>query len=174
MTAQEIDQLIYNTALNNGFSNESAKLITAQARLESNDYTSNVFKNNNNMYGMKFVGQSFATKGTLAPFQERSANCQKNLKCVNSDHYAKYTTPADSAKDTIIRLYSKNINGVTPVQLKAAKTSAELATLLKKRGYFGITAAAYAKGLDAKLKKIQVKEIETLPGVTVESKKKVL
>jgi flagellum-specific peptidoglycan hydrolase FlgJ len=172
MTAQEIDQLIYNTALDNGYSNEAAKLITAQARLESADYTSNVFKQNNNMYGMKFVGQSYATKGTLAPYQERSAKCKSNFICVNSDYYAKYQTPADSIKDTIIRLYSKNIQGIIPGQLKAAKTAKEFAELLKQRGYFGITAAAYEKGLTAKLKKIQVKEIETLPGVTVESKKK--
>jgi uncharacterized FlgJ-related protein len=159
MTAQEIDQLIYNTALDNGFSNEAAKLIAAQARLESADYTSNVFKQNNNMYGMKYVNQSFATKGTLAPLQERSENCKKNFVCVNSDYYAKYQTLSDSAKDTIVRLYSKNMKGVTPAQLKAVKTSKEFAELLKQRGYFGITAAAYEKVLASKLKKIQVKEI---------------
>jgi flagellum-specific peptidoglycan hydrolase FlgJ len=53
-----IDQDIYNMAIAEGFSPISAKLIVAQARLESGDYSSNVFVNNNNMFGMKYVGQT--------------------------------------------------------------------------------------------------------------------
>jgi hypothetical protein len=73
----DIDKSIYNTAIEEGFSPTSAMLIVAQARLESGHYSSDVFKANNNMYGMKFIGQPLATKGTLAPFKERSKICKE-------------------------------------------------------------------------------------------------
>jgi uncharacterized FlgJ-related protein len=55
MTNNEIDQAIYNTAIEQGFNPTTAKLIAAQARFESADYTSNVFKLNNNTSGIKFT-----------------------------------------------------------------------------------------------------------------------
>lgn len=172
MTPAQIDQDIYLTAISNGFTDTSARFIVAQARLESADYTSNVFKNNLNMYGMKFVGQALATRGTIAPINERSAKCRNTGVCVNSDYYAKYQTPTDSTKDVITRLYAKTIKGITPAQLKSAKTPIEFATLLKQRGYFGVTASQYASGLNSKLKKLNIQPVTTLPGVTVTAEKK--
>lgn len=172
MTPAKIDQDIYLTAISNGFTDTSARLIVAQARYESADYTSNVFKNNINMYGMKFIGQALATRGTIAPINERSAKCRNTGVCVNSDYYAKYQTPADSIKDVITRLYAKTMKGITPAQLKSAKTPIEFATLLKQRGYFGVTASQYASGLNSKLKKINIQPVTTLPGVTITAEKK--
>lgn len=172
MTPEQIDQQIYLTATANGFTDISARLIISQARLESADYTSNVFKNNANMYGMKFIGQALATRGTLAPVNERSAKCRNTGVCVDRDYYAKYSNPQDSAKDVINRLYSKTIKGIKPEQLKNAKTPIEFATLLKQRGYFGVTASQYADGLKSKLKKIKVTPVQTLPAVTITVEKK--
>jgi flagellum-specific peptidoglycan hydrolase FlgJ len=172
MTPAQIDQQIYLTAMANGFTDISARLIVAQARLESSDYTSNVFKNNANMYGMKFIGQSLATRGSLAPINERSAKCRNTGVCVNSDYYAKYNNPQDSVKDVIVRLYAKTLNGIKPEQLKSVKTPIEFATLLKQRAYFGVTASQYATGLKSKLKKISVQPVENLPEVTITAEKK--
>ena len=69
------DQLIYNTAIKAGFKPTAAKLIVAQARLESADYTSPVFRNNNATSGMKYIGQPLARRGTLAPYKESSDGC---------------------------------------------------------------------------------------------------
>jgi len=145
------DQPIYNNAIKAGFTPTSAKLIVAQSRLESADYTSNVFKNNNNMFGMKFVGQPLATKGTLAPESERS--CGGNC---NSDYYAKYNTPADSARDLTERLFKITRNGIGFNDIKNSTDALDYAIKLKKRGYFGATAQSYAAGLNAKLKKIDI------------------
>lgn len=172
MTPQQIDQSIYNEATSNGFTDMAARFIVAQARLESADYTSNVFVNNNNMYGMKYVAQTLATRGTLAPMSERSAACKTNNVCKNSDYYAKYQSPSDSAKDVITRLYQKTMRGVMPAQLKTASTPDIFADLLKKRGYYGVTVEQYAKGLKSKLKKINIVPVQTLPGVTIETPKK--
>jgi LPXTG-motif cell wall-anchored protein len=163
MTSQEIDQLIYNTAIQQGFSPVAAKLIVAQARFESADYQSAVFRANNNTSGMKYIGQPLASRGTPAPANERTCN----LTC-NSDFYAKFGSVQDSATDKIVRLYSKTMGGVTPEQLKNVKDADEFARLLKKRRYYGPSAygtagaekeiSQYARGMRAKLLKINVLE----------------
>ena len=107
---------------------------------------------------MKFIGQPLATRGTLAPMSERSASCRAGGECKNSDHYAKFKSVADSASDKIERLYSKTMGGVTPDQLKNAKSPEEFAGLLKKRSYYGSSETGYGLGLRAKLVKIQVTE----------------
>tara|TARA_R110002126_G_C10413867_1_gene496833 strand:+ start:169 stop:753 length:585 start_codon:yes stop_codon:yes gene_type:complete len=131
------DQIIYDIAIKNGFSPTSAKLIVGQARFESANYTSAVFRANNNTSGMKYIGQPLASRGTLAPMSERSATCRSGGVCNNSDHYAKFKSVQDSATDKIARLYNITMRGVTPQQLKSAKTPEEFARLLKKRGYYG-------------------------------------
>ena len=152
------DQIIYDVALQEGFNPKAAKMIVAQARFESANYSSNVFKNNLNTSGMKFIGQPLASRGTIAPLSERSANCRKNNVCVNRDYYAAFKSVGDSARDKIQRLYNITMRGVTPQQLKAAKTPEEFARLLKKRGYYGDKETTYANGLKAKLLRIQVVE----------------
>jgi flagellum-specific peptidoglycan hydrolase FlgJ len=155
-----LDTQIFNIAKNAGFTDISARLIVAQARLESANYTSNVFKNNNNMFGMKFLGknrQPLANKGTLAPLSERTSACRINVNnCTNGDFYAKYDNPVDSVKDLINRLYNITRNGVTPEMLKNADSPELFANLLKKRNYFGSSEIDYAKGLKARLKKITI------------------
>jgi hypothetical protein len=54
MSAQ-YDQLIYNTAIKQGFNPMAAKLIVAQARFESADYTSNVFKRSSSIEIKNYV-----------------------------------------------------------------------------------------------------------------------
>ena len=131
------DQIIYDTAIKQGFTPTSAKFIVGQARFESANYTSAVFRANNNTSGMKYIGQPLATRGTLAPRSERSVSCRNGGACNNSDHYAKFNSVQDSATDKIVRLYNLTMRGVTPQQLKNAQTPEEFARLLKKRGYYG-------------------------------------
>lgn len=162
------DQIIYDVAIRNGFTPTAAKLVVAQARFESADYTSNVFRANINTSGMKYAGQPLATRGTLAPYSERSSACKTSNICVNSDHYAKFRSVEDSAKDKIERNYAKTMGGVTPDQLKNVKDAQEFATLLKKRSYYGFNAYGtsgatseinnYAGGLRAKLLRLSVVE----------------
>lgn len=167
----KIDQDIYNTAIKQGFNPIAAKLIVAQARFESADYTSAVFKANNNTSGIKYIGASQinAQRGTPAPSNERRCN----LQC-NGDFYAKFDTVQDSINDKIVRLYSRTMGGVTPQQLKDSTSADDFARLLKMRSYYGFgklnssepskVAQAeseirnYAAGLKAKLIRINVIE----------------
>lgn len=159
MTTYEIDQSIYNSAVKEGFTPTSAKFIVAQARLESGHYNSDIFKNNNNSFGMKYVEQPLATKGSIAPYSERSSSCKVNSVCSNGDYYARYRTVEDSIKDVIERNYNKTRSGVTPEQLKNAKTPEEFASLLKKRGYYGATESSYASNIKSILNRVKVSEI---------------
>lgn len=144
------DQKIYDIAIKNGFNPVAAKLIVGQARVESANYTSSVFKTNNNMFGMKYVGQKLAQRGTLAPANERTAGD------VNTNYYAKYASPEDSIRDVIERLYTKTMGGVSPAQLKAADSAKTFSELLKKRAYFGGTADKYANAINGVMSKISV------------------
>jgi hypothetical protein len=162
----DIDQSIYNTAIEEGFSPMSAKLIVAQARLESGHYSSDVFKANNNMFGMKYVGQPLATRGTLAPVKELSKSCREGRDCANSDYYAKYSSINNSARDTIQRLFKITKNGIGFEQLKNVASATEYANKLKTRNYFGFNsinteagkqeAREYARILDSILFRIKV------------------
>jgi hypothetical protein len=146
-----IDQIIYDTAIKQGFNANAAKLIAAQARFESADYSSNVFLTNNNTSGIKFIGQPNAVRGSLSP---------------EGNYYAKFNTIQDAINDKIVRLYNINMRGVTPQQLKNSNTPDDFARLLKQRDYYGDSAYGtsgaeseirnYTNGLKAKLFKINV------------------
>lgn len=158
MTNAEIDQAIYDTAIEQGFNPTAAKLVAAQARFESDDYTSNVFKANNNTSGIKYIGasQKNARRGSISP---------------EGDYYAHFDTVQDSINDKIVRLYNIKMGGVTPQQLKSATDATEFATLLKKRSYYGNTPYGtaqaqadinnYASGMRAKLLRINLLEFYT-------------
>jgi len=148
------DEIIYNIALKNGFNPTQALFIIGQSRHESADYTSNVYIQNNNGFGMKYVAQPLATRGTLAPTRERIRPITANI-----NYYSKYRSFEDSVKDAIERLFNITINGVTPAMLRSARTSLEYAEMQKKRGYFGGTALRYSKGIDAGIKKVDLKNI---------------
>ena len=139
------DTIIYRTARENNFSDAVAKNLVAQARYESNDYKSNVFKNNNNLFGYKYVGQPLATKGTIAPQSEwTNANTPQ--------YYAKYASVADSATEVIKWLYRRENEG--KFKVSDLITAQAYADALKKGGYYGQTSFEYAQGLLAKYKNI--------------------
>jgi len=53
----KFDQQIFNKAISMGIKPIQAKLIVAQARAETGNYLSPVFKNLNNAFGYKYIGQ---------------------------------------------------------------------------------------------------------------------
>jgi len=153
------DQQIYDIARQEGFTDIVAKLISAQARVETSlngvDYSTENFNCNNNMFGMKYVGQSLATRGTPAPQNERHSGCGVSGSgcnrvgvgnCSNGDFYARYSSTEDSIRDAIQRLFKKTINGITSEEFNTATDSTSYAILQKKRGYYGFYAYGTAGG----------------------------
>lgn len=146
-----LDQLVYDTAISEGYNPTVAKLIVAQARLESGNYSSHVFQSDNNMFGMKYVGQPLASRGTLAPVSEQTCGG----KC-NEDYYAKYASPADSVKDVVGRLFKITRDGIGFNEINTSTSPLDYAQKLKQRGYFGIAALTYAAGLEVELAKVAI------------------
>lgn len=147
-----IDKLIYDQAINAGFSKKLAMLIIGQARLESADYTNNQFKTNNNIFGFKYVNQPLAIPGNKSP---------------EGNFYAKYKSPNDSVKDYIERYFSFSRGGVSTQDLKNSTDSTDFANKLKQRGFFGITAKQYAAGIEAKLKSIDLTKLAVGGGIFI-------
>ena len=135
------DNLIIQTALKNGMPLNLAKLLVAQAKYETANYTSNTFKQNNNLFGYKYVGQKLATKGTAAPKSE-------------GDFYAKYKTIEDSVRELTAYIKRRVAEGVFPTDLTTVTSPAQYAALLGKKGYFGVSVTQYAKGLARYLKTV--------------------
>lgn len=108
--------------------------VVAQAKLESANFTSKVYKADNNMFGMKFVGREGTTRGLQAPEFDNG----------NPTYYAHYVNDAASLRDLLVWFELKKF----PVQVAGTK---EYSEELRKRGYFGTTETAravYQKNLD--------------------------
>ena len=87
------DQQIYNGAIKGGATPSLAKLLVAQARNESGNYSSNQTKTNNNIFGFKYTPNSiYSQRGNISP---------------EGDAYAKYDSIEDAIKDYIVRWMGK-------------------------------------------------------------------
>jgi len=154
----EIDQEIYNAAIDSGANNYLAKLVVAQSRLETGDYGSNQVETDNNLFGFKYSKNSQYSKvGNISP---------------EGDPYAKYDNIGDSAKDYFDRWWQKQSNNNNGTRLNDFNSSLNsydantFATMLKGYGYYTNQPGEntqnsidnYANGVSSKLKKINVVE----------------
>lgn len=107
--------------------------IVAQAKHESNNFRSNVYLKNHNMFGMKFIdgrrGQ-IATKGLLSP---------------EGDHYAHFANDSAGIIDLLKLFDAKKF----PLSVK---DGSEYSSELKKRGYYGASLESYTSRLNYWLK----------------------
>ena len=120
----------YDIALELGLSDPQAKLIAAQAAYETANFTSNVFKLNNNPAGIMFINKPYqknATAGSSFPSNE-----SKTAK------YAKFVTIKDGFKDMIRITY--------PSLIKSTDTTTYAANLKLQKYYTG-PQANYTSGL---------------------------
>lgn len=124
---------ILDTAYNAGVPWLNCKLIAAQAWHESGNFTSNVYKQNNNAFGMKMPSvrskKYIAGPGTPAPSSE------------GGGFYARYESLKNSVLD-VISLYQYN-----KVDWSKVATPADFAAWLKLKGYYGDTQANYQNSL---------------------------
>lgn len=130
------ETIVYRTAIAEGMPHTLAELIVAQSKHESQNYTSNVFKKNNNLFGYKYVGQKGATKGSPAPSNEGLAGA-----------YARYETIEGSVKELTGWIKRRQKEGSFPADLTEIDSPEKYATLLRKSGYFGAPLSQYIAGL---------------------------
>lgn len=141
------DQKIKDQALSMGVPAQVIPMIQAQARTETADYTSNVFKNLNNAFGYKYVGQKkwAAGSGSSAPATDAQGNADGGI-------YARYKSVEDSTGELVDWLYRRQRDGYFNVaDLTDPETYAQG---LKDADYYGVSWQQYADSMLAKLKKI--------------------
>jgi len=103
--------------------------ILAQAKHETGNFTSKVFKENKNYFGMKL------------PRVRPSKAIGPGLMSPEGNNYARYASEIDSLLDLFMWMdYSK-----FPL---AVESSAQYAKELKNRGYYGDTEIAYLRGIN--------------------------
>ena len=139
------DQLIYDIAIANGYNPSACQIIAAHARYITDDYKSGMFRQNNNLFGLRYSNQPLATKGTEVPQDERAPG----KSVIN--HYAKYQTPEDSVRDLVRKLFSQNINSVTRDGMQEIRSVDDYADMLKLRMFYAGSNTKYANSIRAKL-----------------------
>ena len=147
MDSAALDSAVYNQATSQGIPANVAKIIVAQARLETADYTSNLFRNFNNAFGYKWVGQKKWANGPAfnAPGQDAQGN-------PDGGTYASYPSIQYSTGELVDWLKRRQRDGV--LTIANLTTPGAYAAALKAAGYYGETASEYGQGLLAKLSKI--------------------
>ena len=138
------DEIVYSVGIDNGLPAEVATILAAQARLESGEYMSNVFNQNNNAFGYKFVGQSIAKPGTLAPISEW-------INPSTPQYYAAYQDLATSALEVVKWIKRRIKAGV--FTMDDISTPEGYAQGFKDADYYGITSQQYSEGLIAIISK---------------------
>lgn len=101
--------------------------IEAQARLETNNFQSNVYKTDHNLFGMKFIPGTNTKRDQVAT---------RGLKSTEGDYYAHYLTDSSSVADLLKWMDYKNF----PTSVSG---TTEYASELKKRGYYGASIENY-------------------------------
>lgn len=122
----EIVSQVLNLLVGNGFTIKQAQFITAQAAHETGNFTSQVFHENNNLFGMTYVGQlnSLGDKNGYANY-ENIDQCIKDF----TEYYRRSG-------------YSPSFGSV-----------AEYITTIKAHGYFEADVNEYVNGVEYFYKK---------------------
>lgn len=152
---KKFDQRIYNQVINMGYSDLLGKLIVSQARYETGEYTNNAFKYNN-AFGYKFVDPNGSK------LQTGRANKSSEYG-VDGSAYGAYKNIEDSTKEVILWMQRREKEG--KFKIANIKNETDFANALKSGGYYGITAASYAKGIAAKLKNVSVTAVAGIGGL---------
>lgn len=147
---QTYQSRVYNTARNCGLNDVQAKIITAQASHESGNFKSNVFKTDNNIFGMKVPNVRPKTYIASASAIVRNSE--------GSTPYAHYSSMEDSVKDLLLGWHKYNRTDWTAIQ-----TPEQYATYLKSKGYYGDSLTNYLAALKKYVSGFDFLKVATSP-----------
>lgn len=120
----------------NGMNDTVASLAVAQAKVESQNFTSKVFRTDNNAFGYKYVGQLGASQGLPVPSSETENG--------NPKYYAHYDTVYKSG-DEMARWLIRNVPNyntiTTPLEYASALENSKIGS------YFSEPASVYASDM---------------------------
>ena len=152
MTAQQLDNLIYQQAKKRGASDALARLVVQMARHETGNYSSKVFLENNNAFGYKYV------KG--AKWQSGAGRMSPE-----GNNYARYRSVNDSVNEVMDWMARREKQGL--FKMNSLTDSTAFANALKSGNYYGAPVSQYKRGLDAADDKIVIAAAGGLAGLLV-------
>lgn len=120
------------TSKNAGLPDALARLMLAQSKHETGNYTSNLFRKYNNAFGYSYSGSQYQIAA--------GSNADNGLPI------AAYSSIEDSARELVDYIYRRRAAGQFPA-LDTITTPEQYAALLKKVGYYGDTETNYLQGL---------------------------
>ena len=124
----DFKDIIYNTLVALGMDSDIAKYATAQAAHETANFSSALFLNYNNAFGMTYVKQSYANGGIQS----------------GGYSYATYKTVQDSCKD-LLSWYNVSMGKLSNVFL-SIDSLADYVSFLKTGNYFEADETEYLSG----------------------------
>lgn len=134
--------IVYSTARACGLSDVQAKIIVSQAIHESANFKSNVFKVDNNAFGLKM------------PVRRSRLYIQRAsyivMRSEGSAPYAHYSTLENCVKDLLLGWH-----GFVGTDWALIKTPEQYAALLKYKGYYGDTLSNYTAAIRRTYKVIE-------------------
>lgn len=130
ISPMEYDLLIQKIITGNGYSDRVGRFFAAVSRHETGNYTSNVLRSANNLFGMKFPN----VRKTTARNEDSSG-------------YAVYNSAADSVLDLVLYLDARDY-------YFDYATSADLVKTMKVKNYFEASLEEYIHGVERALPKV--------------------
>lgn len=126
-------RIIFDVVRGAGFPVPFSNLVVSQARHETADFTSNVFRTCKNAFGYKYAGQVLS-----------DGSC---LSAPEGGQYARYGSIQDSAAEIVGWIRRRQKDGSFPADLSGITTPLQYAQALKNAGYYGDPVSVYAAGL---------------------------
>lgn len=126
--AKPYDQILREVFISNGISPEMTEILIAQAKHESANFTSNLFVNTNNAFGM------------MHPYKRPTTSLGPFGRAEGRNGYAKYRCIEESAEDIMLYLKARNIPDY--------KLPRQYIKHLKKKHYFEDSYYKYAKSVE--------------------------
>lgn len=134
MTKEQYQQVVYDTARKCGLNDVQAKIIVSQATHESGNFSSNVFKTDNNAFGLKMPSKRPRT------YIARASNIV--MRAEGSTPYAHYSSLQQCITDLIKGWHVYNKTDWSKLQ-----TPEQYAAYLKSKSYYGDSQENYTAAL---------------------------
>lgn len=129
----ELDLLIQKILIGNGYSPAMARFFAAVSRHETGNYSSAVFRNYNNLFGMK----------------DAEIRATTNRRDQDKTDYAEYVSAADSVRDLVLYLLARDY-------AFHYDSPRDLVMEMKKKGYFEADFSEYLGGVERALPKVSI------------------
>lgn len=111
---------LFNLLIDAGFDATTAKILTAQSAHETGNFTSRIFRNNKNYFGMKLAKKRRTTAEGELFNHAKFANLEDSVKDIRIYFdFVKIATSQESIERYVDAIYQKNYFEASPEEYKS-------------------------------------------------------